>query len=259
MKKIIAIVFILLILAVVTTTESKKISACSDCSCECGSCTLPSWIPLPTWFPHCPTPTNPPVTPTPTQNVTPTPTLPPEVTPTPTVPGTTAAPTPIPTNPSTGGDQGGSSGGGSDQAGQYSCNDPAPSAPNLLSATKIGGGKVNLAWGSVSPVSYYGVSYGPSSKNYLYGQTNIGNATSYTVESLVAGQNYCFVVNAVNGCASSPFSNEVCTGQVLGSATGQVLGLSATGGDNKPTQIVFLLVGLLCIISGFRLRTLKTV
>jgi hypothetical protein len=103
------------------------------------------------------------------------------------------------------------------------------------------------------------VSYGPASKNYLYGQTDIGNTTSYTVEGLTVGQNYCFVVNAVNGCASSPASNEVCTGEVLGAATGQVLGLSATSGDNKLTEVSLYFIGLVCLISGLCLRRLKTV
>lgn len=251
-------IFILLLIGLVLLLRGvlagiqKEVYATKECNCTCIPDPLPTdW--LPEWFklklPPCkpkPTPTTPPPV------LTPTPTLPPEATPMPTLP---AGATPTPTTPPPGG--GGSQPGGGGQGGPGggpSCTDPAPNAPTLLSANKLGGGKVELKWTSVSPVTHYGVTYGPSSKNYLYGQTNIGNTTSYTVEDLVIGQNYCFVVNAVNNCASSPFSNEVCTGEVLGAA---VLGLSATSGDTKPTEIAFFLIGMLCILSGLRLRTLK--
>lgn len=254
------LVFLLLVLGLslalwkILPKKPEVAYATKECNCSCIPDPLPTdW--LPEWFklklPPCPkkTPTQPPPVLTPT----PTPTLPPEATPTPTLP---AGATPTPTTPPSGGGGGQPGGGGQGgPGGGPSCTDPAPNAPTLLSANKLGGGKVELKWTSVSPVTHYGLAYGPSSKNFLYGQTNIGNTTSYTVEGLEAGKNYCFVVNAVNNCASSPFSNEVCTGEVLGAA---VLGLSATSSNTKSTEVGFLILGLVCIFSGLRLRMLKT-
>lgn len=249
---------------------NKKAYATRECNCSCIPDPIPTdWLPewLELHLPKCqvsPTPTG--VIPTPTTcRPTPTPTTEQEITPTPTTGGGEVTPTPTleiiptvtPTPTTTSGGQGGpGDGGGSNNAGgPYSCPDPAPSTPTLLSANKQSDGNVLLTWTRVSSVTHYGVSYGTSSKSYQFGQTDIGSGTSYTVGSLDKSQNYCFVVNAVNGCASSSFSNEVCTGSVLGASTGgQVLGLSTTSGDNMGIKLGTSIIGLLCLMFGIRLR-----
>ncbi len=183
-------------------------------------------------------------------------------TPTPTPgpqPSVTPAPTSAPGNPpgSTGGS---TSGAGSASGTSASCTDPAPAtAPQLLSVSDLGGGKMQLKWSAVNPVTHYALAFGPGSKNYLYGQTNIGNTTDYIVASLERGKSYCFAVSAVNGCTASGFSNELCSGQVLGvsSGVGQVLGLSNTSSDETKTKTAFAFLGLLCISSGLYLRKAK--
>ena len=93
------------------------------------------------------------------------------------------------------------------------CGDQVPgSNPQITSAIAEGTTKITLNWtDATNPVSYYLVSYGVSSGNYLYGDPNIGGqgTTSFTIGSLTTGKKYYFVLKAVNGCGSSGFSNEV--------------------------------------------------
>jgi hypothetical protein len=114
----------------------------------------------------------------------------------------------------------------------------------------LGGGKIEPLWDPVEPVTSYNISYGPSSGNYLYGVPDTGKTTSFTVGGLGAG-NYCFIVRALNDCAPSGPSNEMCTAQAVG--TGAVLGartkvLGATGAGVSDwlmqiTGFFFILLG----------------
>jgi flagellar basal body-associated protein FliL len=93
-----------------------------------------------------------------------------------------------------------------------SCNYNAPGAPQLTSAVANGDNQITLTWTDASdPVSYYLISYGLTSGQYIYGNPNVGNqgTTSYTVGNLAAGTTYYFAVKAVNGCTPSSASNEV--------------------------------------------------
>jgi len=90
------------------------------------------------------------------------------------------------------------------------CNDATPATPTLASAVSGGTRSVTITWNAVAaPVSYYLVAYGTASGNYIYGNPNVGNVTTYTVGSLATGKTYYFAVKAVNGCAPSAYSNEL--------------------------------------------------
>lgn len=188
-----------------------------------GCCPTPTPSPLPS-----PTPTSPPeATPTPTPEVSPSPT--PEVSPTPTLPP--------------GGGVGGPPQGGA--GGPFVCGASTPGVPTLLSATKTGS-KANLSWTSVSGITNYALSYGLSSGNYIYGVSNTGNTTSFTVSDLDPGKDYCFAIRAVNDCMPGGLSNEICTGKVLG--VGQVLGLSTTSSGTNSFVDTLLMLGSLCLL-----------
>jgi len=201
-------------------------------------CLFPSCFPpcLPTCSPK-PSPTG--VVPTPTE-IVPTPT---EISPTLTPMQPTFIPTTQPTPtapPAVGGPQeevpsaGGPSG----------CGAQTPPAPHLKSVTTIKVGEVELIWDPVEPVTHYTISYGPSAGNYLYGVPNTGKVTSFRIGAL-GGGNYCFVVRAVNDCAPSSPSNELCTGGISEKVLG-VKVLGATGGkDNLAWQILFIM-GVVC-------------
>ncbi|MBI2031561.1 MAG: fibronectin type III domain-containing protein [Candidatus Levybacteria bacterium] len=91
-----------------------------------------------------------------------------------------------------------------------SCGDAVPGAPTLSSATSPSSSQVKLTWTTVSdPVSYYVVSYGLSSGNYIYGNPNVGKQDNYTIGYLSPGVTYYFVVKAMNGCSAGASSNEL--------------------------------------------------
>lgn len=184
-------------------------------------------IPTPTSCPSStPFPTSTPVptsTPIPTNTPIPTSTPAPTNTPIPTktpVTTLTPPPTPIPTsNPSGNNNQGGNN------PPPYTCNDADPGSPTNLRATALGNGKVRLDWDAApGPVSTYAVAYGPSLGNYLYGDPNVGNVTTYTVLALNPGGKYCFYVQAQNGCRGGSPSNVICTNQ--GTSPLRVLGVT---------------------------------
>jgi hypothetical protein len=192
--------------------------------------------------PECPTPT--PTTYLPT--LTPTPPLEePTSTPTPTLPG---EPSPTPTSPPAEGEGGvgGPPGGG----GPPSCGAQIPAAPYLRSVTKTKSDEAELIWDPVEPVTHYSLSYGPSSGNYLYGVPNTGKTTSFRVGALGSG-NYCFIVRAVNDCAPSGPSNELCTGGVAPQVLGAKV-LGATGSALDELLAILVIMGSVCVGLGLR-------
>lgn len=87
-----------------------------------------------------------------------------------------------------------------------------PPAPVLTSVVSNSDNTATLTWiDSPNPVNNYLISYGLSSKNYSYGNPNIGpqGTVTYKVGSLAGGKSYYFVVSANNNCGTSGFSNEI--------------------------------------------------
>lgn len=90
------------------------------------------------------------------------------------------------------------------------CSDTAPGSAPTISSTSSGVNSVTLNWIKASdPVSYYAIEYGTTSGSYQYGASNIGNVTTYTVNSLSPKTTYFFRVRAGNGCTPGAWSNEV--------------------------------------------------
>lgn len=101
-------------------------------------------------------------------------------------------------------------------------NTPPGSAPKLISAKAISTSKILLKWTPASdPVSYYLLSYGAISGQYVYGNPNVGghDATSYVVGGLAPNKKYYFTVRAGNGCSPGSFSNELSASTVINVAT----------------------------------------
>ena len=143
-----------------------------------------------------------------------------EFSPTPT---TEPTPSPTPEDPGIG---------GPGPASAPVCTDTKPGTPTLLSATFIGASSINIKWNQVNGADNYSIFYGPSSGNYLYGVPATGNTDNFTVNGLANG---CFILRAVNGCAPSDPSNEVCTGAI----GGQVLGASTMAGTGVVEEAIF--------------------
>jgi len=127
------------------------------------------------------------------------------------------------------------------------CGASTPNAPFLVSATAIGGNQVELVWQKVDGATHYSIFYGPSSGNYLYGVPNTGDTDNFTIGGMSGG---CYIVQAVNDCAPSEASNEICIGQVAG----QVLGLSTTSGE-KDTSPALFWAGILALLTGAKVLT----
>ena len=120
-----------------------------------------------------------------------------------------------------------------------------PSVPTLLRVFAASP-EQKLEWTSVEPTTHYSVHYGRSSGNYEYGVPNVGKTTSFIVGGLASGVDYCFAVRAVNDCAPSELSNEICMGQVLGVRT-KVLGATNSKG---PIEWITEIIGCLSLLSG---------
>ena len=121
-----------------------------------------------------------------------------------------------------------------------SCNYNAPGTPQLTSAVANGNNQITLTWTDVgNPVSYYLISYGLTSGQYIYGNPNVGNqgTTSYAVGNLVAGTTYYFVVKAVNGCTPSNASNEVSATTTGGVVAATSTPATDTTSDNSNQDI----------------------
>lgn len=127
--------------------------------------------------------------------------------------------TPTPTGTS---DNGGNSGGGPVT---FTCNDTVPSSAPVLNSVVINQNNATLSWTKAGdPVTGYYIEYGTQPGNYTYASGNIGNVTTYTVQNLSGGITYYFIVYAVNGCKSGPFSNEQ-----YGTPSGSQVASAATG------------------------------
>ncbi|MCD6226154.1 fibronectin type III domain-containing protein [bacterium] len=143
----------------------------------------------------------------------------------------TSTPTPSPV----------SGGGGGTVAGTASppgCSAVAPGKPANLTAVPGGEGEVILSWSPPSgTVTHYLIAYGTSSGNYLYGNPNVGNVTSYTVSGLSGGVTYYFVVKGVNDCAPGPFSDEAVAvaGGTL-AAAGPAVGFEVLGKKKEAAE-----------------------
>lgn len=85
---------------------------------------------------------------------------------------------------------------------------PSQGAP-ILALTEVGDNSALLAWTSVFPVTHYLLAYGLSNGDYIYGNPDVGNITSFTVRGLSGGATYFFAVRGVNDCAPGSYSNEV--------------------------------------------------
>jgi len=235
-----------------------RLASAQDIECLLPDC-FPIKIPTIPCFPPC-IPTCPPK-PTPTEIIptqspqAPTPTPEEEIpTLTPTLPG---QPSPTFTPSVGGGEVGGppAGGEGGGPPGPPHCGSQTPSVPHLKSVNTIKTGEVELFWDPVEPVTHYNISYGPSAGNYLYGVANTGKVTSFRVGALGEG-NYCFVVRAVNDCAPSNPSNELCTGGV----GGQVLGVKVLGMTGRVNCFVWqtlFIMGVICGCLGVRICLVK--
>lgn len=174
---------------------------------------------------------------------TPTPTVAPTATP-------TAVPTatPTPTNPPIGGGQTPSGPGAPGP-----CTDTAPTMATSLSMKRLNATTVELSWNAVNGANNYSILYGLKSGQYIYGVARTGNVTTYRVEALQPNETYYFVVQAVNGCAQGPNSNEVGGAPVLGITTLAPTGTATT----NALAIVLLGLGTTCIGYGVAHRFQK--
>jgi hypothetical protein len=99
------------------------------------------------------------------------------------------------------------------------CQNTRPDAPSYLQATVIDSHSVRLNWPQVTNATHYGVVYGTQPGVYIYGASNVGNVSSYTVGNLVFNTRYYFAVFANSECAVSSYSSEASaypTGSVGG-------------------------------------------
>lgn len=142
-------------------------------------------------------------------------------------PEITVTPTPevTPSEPSQGGVGGG-------PVAAPVCGAATPSVPYLVSADYLGGNKIKITWNKVINANSYSIFYGPSTGNYLYGVPSTGNSDNFTIEGLSKG---CFVIHAINDCAPSGPSNEVCSGAIASN----VLGASTMGGTGSSLENLF--------------------
>lgn len=90
-----------------------------------------------------------------------------------------------------------------------SCVDAKPGTPVITSVVPNGKNSVTISWTApTGSVTSYLLAYGNKSGQLLYGNPNIGNVRSFTVNYLNASQAYFFRIKALNNCSVSEYSNE---------------------------------------------------
>lgn len=102
-------------------------------------------------------------------------------------------------------------------------------------------GQVTLTWTDNDQVNNYNIAYGPSASSHLYGVTNIGNVSSYTIGYLNPGQTYYFVLSPIVGDTALGYLPEVSARAMGGGVTastpgasGQATFTAVTGGPSGP-------------------------
>lgn len=118
------------------------------------------------------------------------------------------------------------------------CEDTAPQkAPVLVSVIKDAYG-FTLEWQPAQdPVSYYSIAYGSIAGSYTAFNANAGghDTTSYTLSGLDKDKQYFFAIRAGNGCAVSPYSNEVSINVPTPSPTPITNYTTQKADSNEPT------------------------
>lgn len=95
--------------------------------------------------------------------------------------------------------------------GTEECTSSTPDAPTHLVAYRNQNGSVRLVWDhSTSEHDGYLIAFGNESGSYKYGAPNVGNVTTYTIDGLTYGAQYCFYVRTLNGCMPGGRSPEYC-------------------------------------------------
>ncbi|HJZ05684.1 hypothetical protein A2634_05135 [Candidatus Amesbacteria bacterium RIFCSPHIGHO2_01_FULL_48_32] len=131
---------------------------------------------------------------------------------------------------------GGESGFSQAQAGPAPvCDSAKPGTPASVSVNRSGS-TATLSWSTVPNASHYTIGYGLKTDDYIYGVSNTGNVTTYTIGSLDPSQSYYFALRAVNNCMPGDWATP---SQATG---GQVLGLASTG--SLAPLLTLILLGL---------------
>jgi hypothetical protein len=99
----------------------------------------------------------------------------------------------------------------SSNQGTPECTNSAPDAPTRLIAYRNSDGSVRLNWTeTTSSHTGYLIAFGTSPGLYQYGSPDVGNVSTYTVNSLTYGAQYCFYVRSLNGCMPGGRTPEYC-------------------------------------------------
>jgi hypothetical protein len=126
-----------------------------------------------------------------------------------------------------------------------------PGTPTIISAVRTGNSE-KLTWSAVTNATYYSIVYG-NLPGYQYGVANVGNVTSYTINSLSTGTTYHFAVNAVNDCMPGDPGTTGNTG-------GQVLGASTMAGTGSFEEVFYqAIMGIGATLSAIGVKGLKKV
>lgn len=89
------------------------------------------------------------------------------------------------------------------------CQTNMPAAPTGVTAVATATNKIELRWTPKPNVTHYGIVYGVSASQYLYGAPNVGNVSVFTVQGLSPNSTYYFAVYSGNDCGSSGYSSQV--------------------------------------------------
>ncbi|OGG09241.1 hypothetical protein A2154_03450 [Candidatus Gottesmanbacteria bacterium RBG_16_43_7] len=103
---------------------------------------------------------------------------------------------------------------------------------------------MRLTWTTADKATTYALSYGTDPGKYIYGVTDTGNVTAYTVGSLNDSQTYYFTVRAINGCMPGDPSNQQPEGEIQGTGIGggEVLGATTLANTGPFSESLFISV-----------------